>query len=100
MKSPWCRVEGQDHLPCPAGHISFDVAQNTVGFLGCEGTLLVHIHQYLQVLYGKAVLYPFIPHVIIIQMVAVMQDKTLHLNLLNLMRFTRAHCSACLGLSG
>jgi len=27
------RVEGQDHLPRPAGHASSDAAQDTVGFL-------------------------------------------------------------------
>jgi len=37
------RVEGQAHLPCPAGHTSFDEAQDTVGFLGCKGTLLPHV---------------------------------------------------------
>ena len=29
-------VEGQDHLPRPAGHTAFDAAQDTVGFLGCK----------------------------------------------------------------
>ena len=29
--------EGRDHFPYPAGHASFDAAQDTVGFLGCEG---------------------------------------------------------------
>jgi len=27
---------GQNHLPLPAGHDSFDAAQDTVGFLGYE----------------------------------------------------------------
>ena len=30
------------HLPHPAGYTSFDAVQDTVGFLGCEGTLLVN----------------------------------------------------------
>jgi len=30
------RVEGQDPLPCPAGHVSLDAAQDMVGLLGCE----------------------------------------------------------------
>ncbi|NXC65955.1 LBN protein, partial [Anhinga anhinga] len=34
------RVEGQNHLPRPAGHASFDAAQDTLGFLGCKCTLL------------------------------------------------------------
>ena len=49
-------AEGQDHLPSPAGRIPFDAAQDKVGFLGCEGTLLAHVqlatHQYPQVLFG------------------------------------------------
>ena len=32
------RAEGQDPLP-----YLFDAAQDTVGFLGCEGTLLAHV---------------------------------------------------------
>ncbi|KAK4827796.1 hypothetical protein QYF61_021788 [Mycteria americana] len=56
-------VEGQNHLPQPAGHASFDAAQDTVGFLGCERTLLAHIqffiHWYPQVL-CRAALNPLI----------------------------------------
>jgi len=29
-----------DHLPLPANHAAFDTAQDTVGFLGCEDTIL------------------------------------------------------------
>ena len=51
------RAEGQDPLPCPAGCASFDAAQHTVGFLGCEGTLLAHVllavHQYPHVFFGS-----------------------------------------------
>ncbi|KAK4817241.1 hypothetical protein QYF61_005263 [Mycteria americana] len=36
-------VEGQDHLPRPAGHASFDASQDTVGFLGCKHTLPCHV---------------------------------------------------------
>ena len=54
MMSPQYRVEGQDHLPRSVGYTSFDAAQDIVGFLGCEGTLLAHdqlaIHQYPQVI--------------------------------------------------
>jgi len=59
------RVEGEDHLPQPADHASFDAAQNTVGFLGCKDTLLAHIqlstHQYPQDLFGRTMLHPLIP---------------------------------------
>ena len=41
-------VEGQDHPLCPAGHISFDAAQDMVDFLGCEGTLLAHVQLPIQ----------------------------------------------------
>ena len=40
VKTHQDRVEGQDHLPQRAGHGSLDAVHNTVGFLGCEGTLL------------------------------------------------------------
>ena len=33
-------VEGENHLPRPGGHTSFDAAQDVIGFLGCERTLL------------------------------------------------------------
>ena len=36
------RVDGQNHLPQPAGHTSLDAAQDMVGFLGCELKLLAH----------------------------------------------------------
>ena len=37
------RVEGENHLPQPAGHTSFHAAQDTVGFLGCKRTLPGHV---------------------------------------------------------
>ncbi|KAK4831208.1 hypothetical protein QYF61_016045 [Mycteria americana] len=67
-------VEGQNHLPQPAGHASFDAAQGTVGLLGCERTLPVHvqlfIHQYPHVLLGRAALNPIIPQPVLILGVA------------------------------
>ncbi|KAF1457511.1 Kelch-like protein 1, partial [Spheniscus mendiculus] len=64
------RVEGQNHLPRPAGHASLDAAQDTIGLLGRERTLLAHvqlfIHQYSQVLLGRAALNPFIPQPVVI----------------------------------
>lgn len=35
------RAEGQGHLPWPAGHDSFDAAQNVAGFLGYKHCELV-----------------------------------------------------------
>jgi len=90
------RVEGQDHLLCPAGHTSFDAAQGTVRFLGCKGKLLVHvqlpIHQHFHILFSRAVLNLFIP-----QLVLVVEVATLHLVLLNLMSSCWAHCSSLAG---
>ena len=64
------RVEGQNHLPQPAGHASFDAAQDKVGFLGCEDTVLAHalfsIHQYPQVFFSRAVFSPFIPQLVLV----------------------------------
>ena len=58
-------VEGQDPLPQPAGHASFDAAQDTVGFLGCERTSPAHvqlfIHRYPPILLRRAALNPSIP---------------------------------------
>ena len=53
------------------GHGSFDAAaQDTVGFLCCEGTLLAHvqlpIHQYSQVFFSRAALNPFIPQLVLV----------------------------------
>ncbi|KAJ7414376.1 hypothetical protein BTVI_41314 [Pitangus sulphuratus] len=51
-------VKGQNHLPHPAAHSAFDAAQDTIGFLGCEHTLMAHvqplIHQHPQVLASRA----------------------------------------------
>ncbi|KAK4830124.1 hypothetical protein QYF61_008551 [Mycteria americana] len=51
------RVEGENHLPRPAGHTSFYAAQGTIGVLGCKRTLLSHV----QVFIHQAALNPFIP---------------------------------------
>ncbi|KAK4824943.1 hypothetical protein QYF61_021631, partial [Mycteria americana] len=71
------RAEGQNHLPRPAGHASFDAAQDAVGLLGCKHTLLSHvqlfIHQYPQALLFRAALSPFIPQPVLILGVALTQ---------------------------
>jgi len=63
-------VEGQNHLPQPAGHTAFDAAQDTIGLLGYNCMLLSHvqlfIHQYLQILLGGAALDCFIPQPVLI----------------------------------
>ncbi|KAK4822945.1 hypothetical protein QYF61_023445 [Mycteria americana] len=79
------RVEGQNHLPRPAGHASFDAAQDTVGLLGCEHTVLAHVqlftHQYPQVLLSRAALNPLIPQPVLIPGVALTQVQDLALGL-------------------
>jgi len=76
-----CGVEVQDHLPRPAGCASFDAAQNTVGFLSCEDTLLAQvqlaIHQDPQVLFDKSVLHLFIPQLVLTVGIATTQVQDL-----------------------
>ncbi|PKU46894.1 hypothetical protein llap_2788 [Limosa lapponica baueri] len=70
-------VEGENLFPKPAGHASFDAAQDAVGLLGCKSTLLAHvqlfIHQYPQTLLFRSVLNPFIPQPVLILGVALTQ---------------------------
>jgi len=74
MGSHQSRVEGQNPLPQPAGHASFDAAQDTVSLLGCECTLSAHVKlficQYTQVLLFKAALHPLILQPVLIPRVA------------------------------
>ena len=42
------RVEGQNHLPEPAGHTSLDATQDTVGLLSCKRTLSSHIESFMK----------------------------------------------------
>jgi len=65
VKSHQHRVQGQDHLPQPDGHTSFDAAQDMVGFLGFEGTQLAYVHQYPQVLFSRAVFCPYISQLVL-----------------------------------
>jgi len=48
---------GAGSHPQPAGHTSSDAVQDTVAFLGCEGTLLAHdqlpIHQYPHIFFSR-----------------------------------------------
>ena len=41
------RVEGQNPLLQPAGHSSFGAAQDTVGTVDCECTLLAHVQLFI-----------------------------------------------------
>jgi len=59
VRSHRSRAEGQNHLPQP------DATQDTVGFLGCEHSLVAHVQLLIQhyplVLLYKAAFNPFIP---------------------------------------
>ncbi|PKU35584.1 nipped-bhypothetical protein [Limosa lapponica baueri] len=74
-----CGVEGQNHLPLPAGHASSDAAQDAVRSLGCKWTLPAHvqlfIHQYPEVLLIRAALNPFIPQPVLILGIAPTQAQ-------------------------
>ena len=63
MRPHKSRAEWDNHLPHPAGHLSPDAAQDTVGLLGCKCILLVHeqifVHQNPQVLFVRATLNEF-----------------------------------------
>lgn len=67
MRSHQRRVE--DVTTLTSDH-TFDVAQDTSGFLGCRRTLLVHIqfaiHWFLPDLFSKAVLNPFINKIVLV----------------------------------
>ena len=83
VRSHQHRLEGEDHLPSPVGHVSFDAAQDVVGLLVCKSTLLAHVllavHQYLQVLFCKAALNPFISQLVLIVEVAATEVQDLSL---------------------
>ncbi|KAK4811013.1 LOW QUALITY PROTEIN: hypothetical protein QYF61_015717 [Mycteria americana] len=83
VRSHQSRVEWQNHLPQPAGHASFDAAQDTVGLLGCEHTLPAHVqlfvHQYPQVLFRRAALNHIIPQPVLKLRIAPTQDPALGL---------------------
>ncbi|KAK4817048.1 hypothetical protein QYF61_026356 [Mycteria americana] len=94
------RAEGQNHLPPPAGHASFDAAQKANCILGCikrssldaaQNTFF--IHQYPQVLLSRAALNPFIPQPVLILGVAPTQVP-----LDDIPSFWRVNCTTQLGV--
>ncbi|KAK4816278.1 hypothetical protein QYF61_014350 [Mycteria americana] len=70
-------VEGENHLPRPAGHASFDAAQDNIGFLGCKHTLpariQIFIPHYPQVLLCRAALNAFVAQFVLILGIALTQ---------------------------
>ena len=77
--------ERQNHLPLPAGHSAWDAAQDVVGLLGCERTLVCHaellVNQHSQVLLSRATLSPLIPQPVLIVGAAPIQVHNLALGL-------------------
>ncbi|PKU47477.1 hypothetical protein llap_2217 [Limosa lapponica baueri] len=77
-------VEGENHLPQPAGHDS-DAVQDAIGFLGCQCTLPAHvellINQHLQVLLLSTALYPFFAHSVFVHRIALTHVQDLALGL-------------------
>lgn len=47
VRSQEGRVEGKSHLPLAAGHTTFDAAQDTAVFVGCEDVLLGFVELFL-----------------------------------------------------
>ena len=80
-------VEGQNHLSQPAGH-AFDAAQDTVGLLDCERTLLGHvellINQHPQVLLLRVALNPFSAQPVVVLVIALTHVQDLALGLVDL----------------
>ncbi|KAK4823633.1 LOW QUALITY PROTEIN: hypothetical protein QYF61_004366 [Mycteria americana] len=80
-----CRVQGDNHSPCPAGHTISDASQDAIGLLGHLGTLLAHIQlaidQHPQVLFHWATFQPLFPKPVALHGVVVtqVQDPALSL---------------------
>ncbi|CAM9632888.1 unnamed protein product, partial [Bubo scandiacus] len=79
---------GQNILPRPAGHDSFDAAQDMIDFLGCECTLLGHdqffSQKYPQFLHCRAVFNTLIPQSVLILRTAATHVQDLALGLVEL----------------
>ena len=88
MGSHKSKVEGQNHLPRPAGHASLDVTQNTAGLLGCRCTLPTDvesvINRHSQILNLRAVLNSFSAQIVSVLGIAPTQLQDLALGLVEL----------------
>ncbi|PKU42315.1 rna-directed dna polymerase from mobile element jockey-like [Limosa lapponica baueri] len=88
VESHQSRVEGQNHLPQPAGRNSFDAAQDAVVWLGCQHTMLAHVellvHRHPQVLLLRAALNPFCTQPVFVSGIAMSQVQDLALGLVEL----------------
>ena len=77
MRSHQSRAEGQNYFCRPPDHATFDAAQHMVGFLGCECTLVIHVHLFIhqkpQVLLSRVALNLLILQPVLILWVALTQ---------------------------
>jgi len=84
-------AEWKNPLPRPDAHTACDAAQDTVGLLGCKCTLVAHvwlfIHQYRQVLLGRAALNPFSAQPVFVLAIASTHVQGLALGLVELCEF-------------
>ena len=83
------RVEGQNHLPRPAGHAAFDAAQDMVlSNVGCKCTLLGHVEllvsQHPQVPLLRAALNPFSAQPVFVLRIAPTQEQDFAFGLVEL----------------
>lgn len=81
------KIEGENHFPCPAGHCSFDAAQDAADFLGCMCTLPAHVHQYPK----SFSTWLLSIHSSLSVLIQRGWYGTLHLALFNFMKFAQAH---------
>jgi len=76
-------AEGQNPLPRPSDHSAFAAAQDIVGLLVCECTVLSHVellfNQHPQALLGRAALNPFSAQSVFVIVISPTQDQDLAL---------------------
>ena len=95
---PRAEQRGKENLLWPAGHTLLDAPQDATGLLGSQGTLLAHgqpvVHQDTQVPLRRAALQQGRPSLYWCLGLFLPRGRTLHLPLLNLIRFLSAHLSS------
>lgn len=96
------RVEGNNHLPSSACHTTFNAAQDTAVFVGCEDALLgfveLFLNQHAQFILVRAAINPFTTQPAFVFGVVLTQAQNSHLLLSNLMKFPWA-CFSSLSVS-
>lgn len=94
------KVEAENHLSQSAGHAASDEAQNTVGFLSCKQTVPSHVQFFIYLyLLCRAALKQCIILSVLLKGIDSFRCRTLHLALLNLMKFLWVHFPSLSNLS-